>query len=77
MNSPIEVRVAAVTQITPVIREFTFEPVRGALPGFSSGSHVVVHMPVGERSVRNAYSLLSNPAQTQHYRIAVRLQDES
>lgn len=77
MSAAIEVRVAAVRQLTPVVREFTFEPVQGQLPGFSSGSHVVVHMPLGERSLRNAYSLLSDPADRQRYRIAVRLQDES
>lgn len=77
MSAVIEVRVAEVRQLTPVVREFTFEPLQGLLPGFSSGSHVQVHMPLGERTLRNAYSLLSDPRERRHYRIAVRLQDES
>ena len=77
MSAAIEVRVAAVRQLTPVVREFTFEPLQGRLPGFSAGSHVVVHMPLAERTLRNAYSLLSDPTERGHYRIAVRLQDES
>jgi ferredoxin-NADP reductase len=60
-----------------VIRELTLASRFGRLPRFSSGSHVQVHLPLGERSLRNAYSLTSDPADTQHYRIAVRLQDNS
>ena len=77
MSAAIEVRVAAVRQLTPVVREFTFEPLQGRLPGFSAGSHVQVHMPLAGRTLRNAYSLLSDPTERGHYRIAVRLQDES
>jgi ferredoxin-NADP reductase len=77
MSDVLDVRVAAVRQLTPVIREFTFEPCAGSLPGFSCGSHVVVHMPGDERTLRNAYSLLGDPADRSAYRIAVRLQDET
>lgn len=74
----LDVTVAAVRQLTPVIREFTFESADGTpLPGFSAGSHVQVYMPSGERTLRNAYSLMSDPADTRHYRIAVRLQESS
>ncbi len=76
--SQLEVKVARIRQLTPVIREFTFEALDGRrLPGFSAGSHVVVEMPGAGRTLRNAYSLLSDPADTRHYRIAVRLQDAS
>ena len=77
MNGLLDVRVAAVRQLTPLVREFTLEAERGTLPGFSAGSHVVVHMPAPERILRNAYSLLGDPADAQRYRIAVRLQEDS
>ncbi len=79
MSSPdILVRVAAIRILTPLVREFTLVPDGGgALPGFSAGSHVVVHMQGAERAYRNAYSLLGDPADTSTYRIAVRLQEDS
>lgn len=77
MNGLLDVRVAAVRQLTPLVREFTLEAEQGALPGFSAGSHVVVHMPAPQRILRNAYSLLGDPADAQCYRIAVRLQEDS
>ena len=70
----IEVRIAAIRELTPVIREYCLESLGGALPGFSAGSHVQVHLPNGRR---NAYSLLGDPADTRQYRIAVRHQDAS
>ncbi|MFC3609474.1 PDR/VanB family oxidoreductase [Stutzerimonas tarimensis] len=77
MSQTIKVRVAALRELTPVIREFSLEPLQGELPGFSAGSHVVVQMPAGERTLRNAYSLPCDPADNHCYRIAVRLQPES
>ena len=65
MSAWFDVRVSAVRAITPVIREFTFEALDGTLPGFSSGSHVQLCLPNG---VRNAYSLLGDPAETGYYR---------
>lgn len=77
MSQTISVRVAAIRDLTPVVREFTFEPLQGQLPGFSAGAHVVVQMPAGERTLRNAYSLPCDPADPSRYRIAVRLQEQS
>lgn len=77
MNSLLDVRVTAVRQLTTLVREFTFEAEQGSLPGFSAGSHVLVHLPTPQRSLRNAYSLLGDPAAPQQYRIAVRLQEDS
>ncbi|QIH07455.1 MULTISPECIES: PDR/VanB family oxidoreductase [Pseudomonas] len=74
MNNFINVRVKDVRVITPVIREFTFEPTESKLPTYSAGSHIQVHIPLEERSLRNAYSLVGDPAQCDTYRIAVRLQ---
>ncbi|MFZ7068772.1 PDR/VanB family oxidoreductase [Pseudomonas aeruginosa] len=74
MSTWFEVKVSAVRVITPVIREFTFEAVSRSLPGFSAGSHVQLCLPNG---LRNAYSLLGDPADPSHYRIAVRRQEKS
>ncbi|HBP2402661.1 TPA: oxidoreductase, partial [Pseudomonas aeruginosa] len=74
MSTLLDVRVAAIRELTPVIREYSFEALASTLPGFSAGSHVQLHLPNGRR---NAYSLLSDPADTRQYRIAVRQQDAS
>lgn len=74
MSAGLDVRVAATRLLTPVIREFAFEALAAPLPGFSAGSHVQLHLPNG---LRNAYSLLGDPADPSQYRIAVRLQDNS
>lgn len=72
--SALDVRVGETRLITPVIREVSLLPVNGTLPAFSAGSHVQLHLPNGKR---NAYSLLSDPGDTSHYRIAVRQQAQS
>lgn len=74
----LAVRVTAVEPVTAQIKRFTFESVDGgALPGFSPGSHVIVHMRDGDRVYRNAYSLMGSPADPGVYRIGVRLQEVS
>jgi len=77
MSALLQVQVSAARLLTPLVREFTLVPCAGSLPGFSSGSHVQVHLPLGERTLRNAYSLTGDPADNRHYRIAVRLQEAS
>lgn len=77
MNQLMQVRIRDVKQITPIIREFTLEGVDDALLPFSSGSHIVVNLPLQDRVVRNAYSLLSDPQDNRQYQIAVRLQEQS
>ncbi|MGQ1513308.1 PDR/VanB family oxidoreductase (plasmid) [Acinetobacter baumannii] len=77
MNNLISVKVAQIQQLTPVIREFSFEAVDQTLLPFSSGSHIVVQLSLQDRILRNAYSLLSDPYNTQRYQIAVRLQEQS
>ncbi|WP_029047563.1 PDR/VanB family oxidoreductase [Cupriavidus sp. amp6] len=76
MTDTLRVRVGRVEPLADGIKRFTLQPCDGgALPAFSSGSHVVVHMDSGR--LRNAYSLtsaLDNPA---HYQIAVRLEEAS
>lgn len=74
----IAVRVTAIETVTPLVKHFTFVRTDDdELPGFSAGSHVVVHMMGTSRVYRNAYSLLSAPNDRGSYQIAVRLQDNS
>ncbi|WP_191487578.1 PDR/VanB family oxidoreductase [Pseudomonas sp. FEN] len=77
MSTPLQVRVSTARLLTPLVRELTLVPCTGSLPGFSSGSHIQVHLPLGERTLRNAYSLTGDPADSHQYRIAVRLQQAS
>ena len=77
MSSNISVRVKAIQQITPVIREFSLEAVDHPLLPFSSGSHIVVQLPLPDRLLRNAYSLMNDPYDQHEYKIAVRLQEQS
>lgn len=72
------VRVAKVTPVAQTVKRFRFERVDGgALPVFSGGAHVVVTMKDGSQSRRNAYSLMSDPADCSAYEISVLKADES
>ena len=76
MGMTIDVRVTAVRELGPDVRELTLAPLNGTpLPAFSPGSHVVVHVP-GERTRKNPYSLACAPWSTDAYRIAVRRLDD-
>ncbi|MFL9711274.1 PDR/VanB family oxidoreductase [Methylobacillus sp. Pita1] len=76
--SSLKVIVSNIAEAAEGIRRFTLEAADGGeLPGFSGGSHVVVSMPAGPRTYRNAYSLLSPPSDRRNYQIAVRLQENS
>lgn len=70
----IEVRVGAITVEAPLVRRFRLDPVEGALPDFSGGSHILVEMRDGDRRRRNAYSLINAPGEPDRYEIAVRRQ---
>ncbi|QUS37248.1 PDR/VanB family oxidoreductase [Falsirhodobacter algicola] len=75
MNA-LELRVAAVDPISPLVTRFRFEHPEGAtLPPFSGGAHVVVEMPDDGILRRNAYSLISDPLDGRAYEIAVRRED--
>lgn len=72
----LAVTVTEVTQITPMIKRFRFEPVRGeSLPPFSGGAHVIVEMQDADILRRNPYSLMGPPSQTSSYTISVRRDD--
>lgn len=76
--SMIDVKVAAVEQVTPLVKHFTFVKKDGSsFPAFSGGSHVVVSMNVDGRVHRNPYSLMGSPAETGAYHISVRKQEQS
>lgn len=77
MSALIEVEVAQVRPLTPLVREFTLVPRTGRLPRFSAGSHIQLQLPLGGRLLRNCYSLTGDPARSDSYRIAVRLQEDS
>ncbi len=76
--SMIDVVVASVEQVTPLVKHFTFVTADGSkLPAFSGGSHVVVSMGIHGRIHRNAYSLMGSTLQNEAYHIAVRKQENS
>ena len=73
-EATLNVTVARKWQEAPNIYGFEFvDAAGGALPPFSAGAHIDVHLPGG---LIRQYSLCNDPAGTQHYRIAV-LRDEN
>lgn len=77
MSQSIPVYVTKIQDRTPYIREFSLAGHHTALLPFSSGSHIVVDMRLNHRTLRNAYSLINDPDESQHYQIAIRLQQAS
>ncbi|UTW08952.1 PDR/VanB family oxidoreductase [Pseudomonas benzenivorans] len=72
-NGTLSVRVARIETLTPEIKRFTLvDPDGKHLPAFSGGSHVVVVMEDGDKTHRNAYSLMGSPYDSSAYQIAVR-----
>jgi ferredoxin-NADP reductase len=68
----IRVRVAEVTEVADRVKRFRFEPADGErLPYFSGGAHITVMMDEGGRRIRNPYSLISSPFQSDAYEISV------
>lgn len=77
-NALLRMRVTRIEAETPVVKMFTLEGADGErLPAWSSGSHLGVLVPDGERTRRNSYSLIGVPGETGFYRIAVRKEDPS
>ena len=82
--NPIQVQVARVEELNPLVRCITLRaPDAGPLPGFSAGAHVRVQvaLPEGASDWRH-YSLINFSTDTQacsapgHYTIAVRREDQ-
>jgi dimethylamine monooxygenase subunit B len=72
INTEMNVRVAAVTQVAEKVKRFRLERIDGVpMPVFSGGAHVVVAMHDGELLRRNPYSLMSSPHDQSAYEISV------
>lgn len=63
-----DVTVTTIVEAAEGIRSFTLSPLSGALPPFTAGAHVDVHLPNG---LVRQYSLLGDPAAVGNYSIAV------
>lgn len=74
----IDVKVAAIKQVAPLIKHFTFVKEDGTqLPSFSGGSHIVVTLDADGKTYKNPYSLMGPPTETDAYHISVRRQENS
>ena len=72
LNTDMPVRVAAIMQVTDLVKRFRFERMDGnPMPFFSGGAHVVVSMNDNGLLRRNPYSLMSNPDDNSAYEISV------
>jgi ferredoxin-NADP reductase len=72
MAASILTEVIAIEQLASDIKAFTLKAVHGALPGFSSGSHIIVQMQDGKHHYANAYSLTNLSDTPQVFQIAVK-----
>lgn len=87
LGTPLKMRVARIDSLTPAIRRLHLVAADGApLPAFDAGAHIGVHLPLGERTQRRAYSLVNAAASvvsdasatpSDHYEIAVLLEPAS
>jgi vanillate O-demethylase ferredoxin subunit len=70
----LSVRVSAVEDLTPRIRQFTLVPAdkETTLPAFTAGSHITVKLTSG---TERQYSLCNDPAEENRYVIAVQRED--
>lgn len=74
MTTSITVKVCKIEQLCSSIKMFEFQAKKEQLQPFKAGSHIKVHM--GSLNEYRAYSLISDPNNTNHYKIAV-LHDEN
>ncbi|MEM6723981.1 MAG: PDR/VanB family oxidoreductase, partial [Bacteroidota bacterium] len=71
----LPVEVVAVKTEAKGIKSFTFQSATDqALPKFSAGAHIQVHLPSGKK---RSYSLVNAPFEKGHYQIAVKLDPNS
>lgn len=69
----VPLRVVSAAPLSPTLRAFTFEPADGGLVAPSGpGAHLRLFLNNGTRTYKNAYSLISNPADRSHLSIIVR-----
>jgi len=69
----MQVRVERIHDLTDKVRSFTLQAENGgALPPFPAGAHIAVDVMLpGGLCAKRKYSILSDPAQSTHYEIAV------
>ena len=73
-----DVRVREIEPLAPGLKRFSFEPAHGGLfPTPPAGGHVMLTLRDGARVMKNAYSLVSPPAERARYDIIVRLVAQS
>ena len=71
----LRMRVEQIDALTPTIRRLLLVPADGtAPPSFDAGAHIGLHVPIGERTQRRAYSLVNATDHAAHYEIAVQLE---
>lgn len=69
----IPLRVREVEVLSPTLKRFHLESADGGLlPPSAAGAHVVVSIPLEERTRKNAYSITSPPGERGSYAIIVR-----
>lgn len=77
-GEPLSVRVREVVELAPSLKRFSFEPAHGGIfPTPPAGGHVMLTLRDGARVMKNAYSLVSPPAERARYDIIVRLVAQS
>ena len=65
-----------ITKVNELVTRFEFKRIDGKdFPVFSAGSHTVIEMKDGDRTIRNPYSLMSDPEDGSKYAISVRRDD--
>ncbi len=65
-----------ITKVNELVTRFEFKRIDGKdFPVFSAGSHTVIEMKDGDRTIRNPYSLMSDPEDCSKYAISVRRDD--
>lgn len=73
MEASIPVTVAQATPLTSEVTRYDLRSTDGQrLPSFEAGAHILVDIEPG---LTRAYSLCGNPADTQHYTIAVKREE--
>jgi ferredoxin-NADP reductase len=71
-GAEIPVRVARIETVAERIKRVRLVPVDGRpLPTFSAGSHIVLRMRDGDKTIRNAYSLMGPLDDTTGYEVSV------
>lgn len=77
-SASLNVEIRRIRDLAPGIREFSLSRTDGDdFPIYSGGSHIVLSLPLGERTHRNPYSLLGDPTDRKTWRVAVRKQEDS